>query len=115
MHTEKDLRRFGIKRKVFIPIGFLLFTLILSAVVMLLWNMLLPNIFSIASISYWQAIGILFLSKILFGGFPTGHLHSDFHNRSKEIKERWKQLTPEEREDLRNKWWNRFEHDKRHE
>ena len=38
-------------------------------VVMWLWNGLIPAIFGLHAISYWQALGILVLSKILFGGF----------------------------------------------
>ncbi|MFZ1080322.1 MAG: hypothetical protein WAO19_00175 [Candidatus Kryptoniota bacterium] len=47
----------------------LLFLAIGSYVLMLLWNLLLPVIFGIKMISFWQAVGLLILSKILFGGF----------------------------------------------
>jgi hypothetical protein len=42
------------------------------AVVMLLWNALLPAIFGVTCINYWQAAGLIVLTRILFGGF--GHL-----------------------------------------
>ncbi|KAA6337822.1 hypothetical protein EZS27_014126 [termite gut metagenome] len=44
-----------------------------AAVVMLLWNALIPPVIGWTSISYWQAVGLLVLVRILFGGF--GHLH----------------------------------------
>lgn len=37
--------------------------------VMLLWNWLLPSIFSFHTVTFWQALGLLLLSRILFSGF----------------------------------------------
>jgi hypothetical protein len=55
-------------------IPFVLFFIALgSALVMLLWNALLPEIFGIKAIGYWQAAGVLILSRILFGGFGRTH------------------------------------------
>jgi hypothetical protein len=68
-------------------------------VVMQLWNWLMPVLFGWHGIGFWQAIGILVLSKILFGGFrgrPGHHLH--WRGR---MMERWEQMTPEEREKFR--------------
>lgn len=38
--------------------------------VMLLWNWLMPDIFGLGMISFWQAFGLVILGRILFGGFP---------------------------------------------
>ena len=38
-------------------------------VLMLLWNWLVPDLFSGPEITFWQAAGLLLLSKILFSGF----------------------------------------------
>jgi hypothetical protein len=46
-----------------------LFIGVFSFVVMSLWNWLMPALFGWRLVSYWQAVGILVLSKILFGGF----------------------------------------------
>lgn len=43
----------------------------LVAVVMLLWNWCMPAVFELSTITFWQAFGITFLSKILFRGFNT--------------------------------------------
>jgi hypothetical protein len=51
---------------------FVLILAALSAAVMLLWNWLLPEIFDLPAISYWQAAGLLLLSKLIFG-FGRGH------------------------------------------
>ena len=64
----------------------------LGWVVMALWNWLLPNLFfGVHEISYVQAMGVLLLSKILFGGFRGHGGHGRWHNRMENI-------TPEERE-----------------
>lgn len=52
-----------------------LFIVIFAALVwatMLLWNVLLPAIFGIVTITYWQALGLLVLGRLLFGGFGKG-------------------------------------------
>jgi hypothetical protein len=56
-----------------------LFALILGIVVQMLWNWLMPDIFGLKEISYWQAVGLLFLGKLLFGGF--GHRGSHHHKK----------------------------------
>jgi hypothetical protein len=43
------------------------------ALVMYLWNILLPEIFGAARISYWQSAGLIILSRLLFGGFGQFH------------------------------------------
>ena len=70
-----------------------------SFVVMWLWNQLMPVIFGLHAISFWQALGILVLSKILFGGF-RGRPGFSMHWRQR-MMERWEQMTPEEHEKFR--------------
>ena len=41
-------------------------------IIMWLWNWLMPSIFSLREITYWEGLGILVLSKIIFGGFGGG-------------------------------------------
>lgn len=72
----------------------------LGAVVMLLWNWLMPALFFGAQpVNYCQALGILLLSKILFGSFRCGG-----HRHWKERQQRWEAMTPEEREQLKGRW-----------
>lgn len=68
--------------------------------VMWLWNWLVPGIFGWHRISFWQAVGLLVLSKILFGGFRGGR-HGHGGKWPKRMRERWEQMTPEEREKFR--------------
>ncbi len=53
-------------------IGFIGLIFLCGWVVMLLWNWLMPEIFGLTLITYWQAWGLLVLSSILFKGFPSG-------------------------------------------
>jgi len=41
-------------------------------IIMWLWNWIMPEIFGLTTITYWQAVGIFILSKILLGGFGCG-------------------------------------------
>ncbi|MBZ5593106.1 MAG: DUF3106 domain-containing protein [Acidobacteriia bacterium] len=68
-------------------------------VVMNLWNWLAPAVFGARTITFWQALGILILSKILFGGF-RGRPGYGGHWRRR-MSARWEQMTPEEREKFR--------------
>src|SRR4051812_30366254 len=67
-----------------------------------LWNLLMPAIFGLQTISFWQAIGLMALSWLLFGGlrgFPGGGYSGRWRHR---MAERWEQMTPEERERFRH-------------
>jgi hypothetical protein len=80
-------------------LGIVLFTFIGGEVVMRLWNWLLPMIFGWRQITFWQALGILLLCRILFGGLGHhGPGRSKFRRR---MDERWEHMTPEERERFR--------------
>lgn len=71
----------------------------LGAVVMFLWNWLLPALFGWPVIGFWQALGLLVLSKLLVGGLrggPGRHMHW----RAR-IVDRWEHMTDEEREKFR--------------
>lgn len=49
------------------------FVTLFGFVIMWLWNWLMPEIFGLISITYWQAVGLLVLFKILFSGFHSGN------------------------------------------
>jgi len=58
-------------------IGAALFALVFGWLVMILWNWLMPTIFHLGEIAYWQAFGLVVLAKLLFGGMhgPRGRGH----------------------------------------
>lgn len=72
----------------------------LSLVVMLLWNALIPSLFAGPVVSFWQAAGLLVLSRILFVGFRPHHHHQAWRHRM--WRDRWHRMTPEERERFRD-------------
>src|ERR1700687_2422385 len=93
-------------------LAMLIFAFIGSELVKLLWNWLAPELFGLRQITFWQALGLLALCRILFGGFGLGgggHRHSRrrmdgrIRERVRErMAERWEQMTPEERKEFRH-------------
>ena len=61
-------------------------------VIMWLWNWLVPELFSGPVITYWQTIGLLILSKILFSGIGHSH-HRHYHDYR--YKEYWRRKCEE--------------------
>lgn len=81
-------------------LGIAVFTAIGGGLVMYLWNWLLPTLFGLRAITFWQAIGLLALCRILFGGFGLGRGTHRYGWRRR-MGERWEQMTPREREIFR--------------
>jgi hypothetical protein len=73
---------------------------VFSYVTMQLWNWLMPAVFGLHTVTWLQALGLLVLGKILFGGF---HRHGGGCRRrwKQDMAERWMEMTPEQREQLR--------------
>ena len=91
-------------------VAFAAFIVIGGAIVMTLWNWLLPPLFGWRVISVWQAIGLLALCRILFGSFGMrgGGPRMDMRRRiadrmADRVADRWDQMTPEERERFRSR------------
>ncbi len=65
----------SLPQKILIGIGFgilgILFLGLLGLVVMALWNWLMPEIFGLKRVDYWQAWGLLVLCTILFKSFGS--------------------------------------------
>lgn len=86
--------------------GIAAFIAIGGEIVLHLWNWLLPSLFGWRQITFWQALGLLLLCRILFGGLGVrGPHHSNMRSRMRRrMGERWEQMTPEEREKVRERW-----------
>jgi hypothetical protein len=79
-----------------------------GAAVMMLWNVLIPDIFHGPTITYWQAIGLLILSHILVRSWGGMHNHPWKHDRWKhKLEEKLATLTPEEREKFKEEYRRR--------
>ena len=73
---------------------------VLGWVVMSLWNWVIPALFVGARvIDFTHALGLLILSRILFGGFRG---HGGWRERRRWRK--WESMTPEEREQFQTAW-----------
>ena len=80
-------------------LGFLGFIAFGGFVVQQLWNWLLPALFGSPALTFWQALGLLALCRILFGGF---RLHTSGRSHlGRRMRGRWQGLTPDERERFR--------------
>ena len=72
-----------------------------SCITMLLWNALLPEIFKLPQINFWQAAGLLVLSRLLLGfNAHWGSRQDDRRN----LRKKWDSMTPEEREAFKKRW-----------
>jgi hypothetical protein len=95
------------KKFILFPILALVAALIMGGIVMLLWNLILPDLTNWKPIRYWQAVGLLALCRILFG-----NMGGSFRNRrrwrdnpasgeaqseQKSWKGRWMSMNHEER------------------
>jgi len=81
---------------------------LLGLLVMTLWNALLPELTGIKTIGFWQALGLLVLCRILFGGL--GIRPGMFGMARRRMHERWMQMTPEQREEFMQHRRERFRH-----
>jgi hypothetical protein len=85
--------------------GFLVFApllvALLSFAVMLLWNALIPVLFSGPVLTFWQAAGLLVLCRLLFGGFRPHH-HGHHRWRHRAWRDRWHRMSPEDRDRFRD-------------
>lgn len=91
---------FNRNRKKFflLPFGIAALLAIVSYIVMELWNNLLPEIIHVNTITFWQAMGIFILCKILFG-FGKGSGGAPWMRRK--MEDRFKGMTPEEKQQFK--------------
>jgi hypothetical protein len=79
---------------------------VFSVAAMFLWNALMPEIFTLPVLSYWQAAGLVVLARILFGGLGPGHFLTNrgrgggddrlfVHGNA--LREKWLNMSDDER------------------
>ena len=79
---------------------------------MLLWNVLMPPIFALPQIGYLQAVGLLVLARLLFGGMGGGgwrHHHHGGYGAKDKLRERLLNMSDDERREF-FKFNKRFSH-----
>src|SRR6185436_4675546 len=99
------MRRSRLTRMIFLfivvaPIAVFVF----GQVVMLLWNNALVPVLHVSEITFWQGLGILVLSKILFSSFSGRGGSNRYYWKQRMM---WDQMTPEQKEKFREEWRNR--------
>ena len=93
------------KFKILIPFIVLGVLALFSFAVFELWNHVLADVLGVKLITYWQALGILVLAKILFGGFPGRRCGPGGPPwRRRMMMDQWQSLTPEQREEMRRRF-----------
>lgn len=95
------------------PLFFIAMGAAMTVVVMLLWNWLMPLLFGLTMITFWEALGILILSKILFGGHwgkrgghcchGGGHGHYGWKHK---FKNKWQDMSEEDKKTWESRWGN---------
>ncbi len=102
------MKKLWIKKGIMFLFIFIAAVLVFGLVVMGLWNAILPAVLGVKTITFTQALGILVLSKILFGGFGGGGRRWRGSPAWKEkMKQRWDNMTAEEREKFKGGLKNR--------
>ena len=94
-----------IKGIIFVSIAILAF----GSIVMGLWNALVPDLFHGPALTFWQAIGLLILTHLLFrgiGGFGRGHGWHRGRWRQR-FEEKLATMTPAEREKFKEEYSRR--------
>jgi len=105
MQTKNKLKM-KTNRILKVILGSILLFALVGLLVQFLWNQLLPELFNLPMISIWQALGLLLLSKILFGG--GGHFKNKWKGAwSDHMKEKIEGMSTEEKERCRLQWEKR--------
>jgi hypothetical protein len=88
-----------------VVLGFLVF----GYITMYLWNWIMPYLFHLPTIDFYMAIGLVVLSKILFGGMRMrgGGGHWGYR---KYWKAKWDNMTPDEREKFKSEFAEKCRH-----
>ena len=99
------------KKFILFPFCAAAFLALVGFVVMYLWNYLLPGILHVGTITFWQALGIFVLCKILFGFGGRGHRMGGGGGAPwmrRKMEDRFKNMTPEEKEKFKAKMERHF-------
>lgn len=83
-----------------------LFVTLFTFATVLLWNNLAVPIFGLPVLTFFQALGLMILGRLLTGGFgPRGWGRGGM--RGHHMRERWKSMSPEQRQQLMQRWGKR--------
>ncbi|WP_199269809.1 hypothetical protein [Mucilaginibacter lacusdianchii] len=97
-------------RFIFIPLIAAAVLAIASLIVMQLWNNILPDVLHVSSITFWQAMGIFVLCKVLFGFGRGGRFGGGAPWGRGRMAEKFKNMSPEERAKFKEQFADRMCH-----
>ncbi len=108
MYSEKNpfKKKRKVKKVFFVLAAFIVFATVIGTVVMLLWNAIIPNILNTRPIKFWEAVGLLCLVRLLTGGFRGGWKRK-MRGKKRARKEKWINMTEEERAEFKSRWKER--------
>ena len=105
------MKRFWFKRGIMFFVFFIAAVVVFGAIVMGLWNAILPDVIGVKAITFLQALGILLLSKILFGSFGhRGGWNRGRYQWKKRMQEKLAAMSPEDKEKFKQEWRRRCGH-----
>ena len=102
-------RSFWLKKAVKFVFFAALFVAAAGFVTMSLWNWLMPMVFHLPALTFWQTLGLLVLSRILTGGFGRGGRNGWARGRAwkRQVQQRMEAFSPAEREKFRQQMRSR--------
>ncbi|MGI4761377.1 MAG: hypothetical protein ACRYF0_11755 [Janthinobacterium lividum] len=102
-------RSFWLKKALKLVFFAALFTGLAGFVTMSLWNWLMPMLFHLPALTFWQALGLLVLSRILTGGFGRGGHGGWARGRAwkRQMQQRMEAFSPADREKFRQQMRSR--------
>jgi len=106
-HTNKFGNR-SRRKFLFIPFFIVAAAFLRGYAVMLLWNNIIPEITGWSTLTYWKAVGLLVLCRILFGGF-RGRGGRPGHRGGPQWRNRWNNMSEEEKLRMKEHWRKRCE------
>ena len=101
------MRNYLGRKRFFFPLFALLALFVVSFAVYWLWNNVLVAVVAVKAVTYWQAMGLLILSRILLGGFKVGSSGVAPHGGGPPWREKWRQMSDDERAKFKHEWRRR--------
>jgi hypothetical protein len=97
------------KRRLSYALFYLVLFFVLSFAVMFLWNYLLPPVTHLPIIKYWQALGLMLLCRVLFGGFNFRGFFGRREGPPRILKDKLMTMDEADRAAFKEEWRKRCE------
>jgi hypothetical protein len=81
--------------------------ILVGFIIMWLWNGLMPKLFGLTEITYWQGIGLALLGRLLFGGVGSGNSKDNSSKRKGKQRISHCEDAYETDWEKYDKWWSK--------